>query len=104
MNEGKKNDSEKPDLSLLPKVFLDGTAKAFMHGEKKYGRYNFRNGMDWHRLVAAAMRHITAFNDGQNLDPESGNSHLAHAAASIAMLMVYADELLGKDTRHANNK
>jgi len=101
---GKKNDQEKPDLSLLPKVFLDGTARAFMHGEKKYGRYNYRNGMDWHRLLAAALRHLTAFNDGEEIDVDSGNSHLAHASASIAMLMTYVAEGLGKDTRHASNK
>lgn len=102
--EGKKNDAEKPDLSLLPKVFLDGTARAFMHGEKKYGRYNYRNGMAWHRLVGAALRHLSAFNNNEDIDSDSGNSHLSHAAASIAMLMVYVAEGLGKDTRHASNK
>lgn len=96
---GKKNDLNKPDLSLLPRQFLEGTALAFMHGEKKYGRYNYRNGMDWHRIVGAAMRHIVAFNEGEDVDGESGVSHLAHAAASIAMLMVYVDEKLGNDDR-----
>lgn len=102
--KGKKNDIDKPDLSLLPRVFLEGTAKAFMHGEKKYGRYNYRSGMDWHRLVGAALRHINAFNDGEDTDPESGNHHLYHAAASLAMLITYTSEGLGKDTRHASNK
>lgn len=97
---GKKHDQSKPDLSLLPREFLDEVSKAFMHGEKKYGRYNYLGGMDWHRLVGAALRHLTAFNDGEDLDPESGNSHLGHAGASIAMLLVYIKRNLGKDTRH----
>lgn len=98
--EGKKNDQAKPDLSLLPREFLDEVAKAFMHGEKKYGRYNYLGGLEWHRLVGAALRHITAFNEGEDIDAESGNHHLGHAGASIAMLMVYCARSLGKDTRN----
>ncbi len=97
---GIKHDQEKPDLSLLPKEFLEEVAKAFMHGEKKYGRYNYRNGMDWHRLIAACFRHITAFNEGEDNDKESSFSHLGHAGACIAMLLVYKKNSLGKDTRY----
>lgn len=98
--EGRKDDQEKPDLSLLPKEALEAMALAFMHGEKKYGRYNFRAGMDWHRLIAASLRHITAFNEGENTDVESGFSHLGHASACLAMLLVYEQNALGKDTRY----
>lgn len=98
--EGRKDDQAKPDLSLLPKEFLEEVAKAFMHGEKKYGRYNYRAGMDWHRLVAACLRHISAFNEGEDTDSESNYSHLGHAGACIAMLLVYQTNKLGKDTRY----
>ncbi len=104
MSQGVKHDSSKPDLSLLPQEFLVATAQAFMHGERKYGRYNYRLGMDWHRLIGAILRHVTSFNEGEDLDPESGHSHLGHAAAGIAMLLVYQAHKLGKDTRHANDK
>lgn len=95
----KKFDMEKPDLSLLPREFLEQVALAFMHGEKKYGRYNYRLGMDWHRPLAAAMRHLTAFNAGEDLDSESGLSHLAHTGACVAMLLVYIEHRIGADTR-----
>lgn len=98
--EGHKDDAEKPDLSLLPREFLEEVAKAFMHGEKKYGRYNYRNGMDWHRIIAASIRHISAFNEGENTDSESGLNHLGHAGACIAMLVVYFNNKLGTDTRY----
>lgn len=101
--EGKKYDLGKPDLSLLPKEFLEATAQAFMHGEKKYGRYNYLNGMEWHRLVAAALRHITAFNEGEDFDAESGYSHLGHASACLAMLLTFQNRGLGKDTRNKQN-
>lgn len=97
--EGIKHDQSKPDLSLLPKEFLDEVALAFMHGEKKYGRYNYKNGLDWHRVISASMRHISAFNEGEDIDSESGLNHLSHAGACIAMLLVYYKGKIGKDTR-----
>ncbi len=97
---GIKHDQDKPDLSLLPKEALEAMARAFMHGEKKYGRYNFRAGMDWHRPLAAALRHLTAFNEGENIDPESNGSHLGHALAAIAMITVYQVQNVGTDTRY----
>ena len=98
---GLKFDGTKPDLSLVPRSALEGMAKAFMVGEKKYGRNNFKQGMASHRYVAAAMRHITAWNDGEDLDPETGNHHMWHALASIAMLLEC--EKLGtlEDTRRS---
>jgi hypothetical protein len=82
-----KFDSGKPDLSLNPSVALEEMAYAFMLGEKKYGRYNFHNGMEASRLVAACLRHVHAWNEGENLDKESGRSHLGHALACLAMIL-----------------
>lgn len=97
--EGTKHDGAKPDLTLLPKIFLDQTAQAFMYGEKKYGRHNYKKGMAWHRPAAAALRHITAWVDNENIDSESGLLHLAHASACLAMLMFYIENNKGTDTR-----
>jgi hypothetical protein len=97
--EGIKHDNEKPDLSLLPREFLDEVAKAMMYGEKKYGRYNYTGGMAWHRIIAACLRHVTAFASGEDTDRESGVSHLGHAGACVLMLTVYYKRNLGTDTR-----
>lgn len=85
--KGLKNDSEKPDLSLVPLVAIEGMARALMTGEKKYNRYNYLSGFHSHRLIAASLRHILAWQDGETLDPETGNNHLWHALASLAMLL-----------------
>lgn len=98
--EGKKYDGGKPDLSLLPREFVEQVSLAFMYGEKKYGRYNYMGGMDWHRLIAATLRHVFAWAWGEDRDSESGLSHLAHAGATIAMLISYQSNGLGKDTRY----
>ena len=96
---GLKFDQEKPDLSLLPREFLDEVAKAMMHGEKKYGRYNYTNGLAWSRVIAACLRHVTAFAAGEDNDSESGVSHLGHAGACILMLVVYFKRSIGTDNR-----
>jgi hypothetical protein len=95
----KKNDSTKADLSLIPLVALEQMARAFMFGEKRYGRYNYTAGFDSHRLIAAAMRHISQWQNGEDQDSESGASHLGHALASLAMLLHTMALGTNKDTR-----
>ena len=93
---GVKHDETKTDLSLLTFSMLEPAARAFMHGEGKYGRGNFRNGFVNTRLLAAAMRHLMQFNSGEDNDSESGISHLGHALAAIMMLLDNQKE--GKST------
>lgn len=92
MAEGKKFDGGKPPLSLVPRELMAQVAQVMSFGASKYGRDNWRNGMDYTRLVSAAMRHITSWNEGEDLDPESGLSHLAHAAAGLGFLLTYLSE------------
>lgn len=97
--EGTKFDAGKPDLSLLPRKAKEGIALAFMDGEKKYGRYNYRSGMNWTRILSAADRHLTAFADGEDDAPDSKLNHLYHAGANIMMLIEYYEYGLGEDDR-----
>jgi hypothetical protein len=94
-----KHDQAKPDLSLLPREFVEGVALAFQYGEKKYGRHNFRQGMEWHRPAAALLRHAFKWLSGEDCDDESGLNHLFHVGACVAMLIVYQTNNVGTDTR-----
>ncbi len=87
MSGALKNDQEKSDFSLVPAVFLDAVARAFMVGEKKYGRYNYYKGHKTSQLIAAAMRHLTAFMEGEENDPIDGQPHLGSVGACVAMLL-----------------
>lgn len=100
MAGGTKHDGNKPDLSLVPKEALWGLANALTYGAKKYGRHNYRAGIQYSRLAAACMRHLTAYMDGADIDIESGNSHLDHALASLAMLAVMAQNNPEMDDRY----
>jgi hypothetical protein len=88
---GVKFDMGKPQLSLLPASALNEIALVLAYGAEKYGRDNWRNGMDWTRLIDASLRHLHAFNNGEDLDPESGISHVAHAACSLMFLLEYLE-------------
>lgn len=98
---GTKHDDGKADLALCPRSALEAMARAFMLGEKKYGRHNFKKGLASHRLVAAAMRHLLAWEAGEEADPDSaiGGTHLGNALASIAMLIELARIGKLEDTR-----
>lgn len=63
-------------------------ALAMQQGADKYGPYNWRkNKVSSMTYVAAAKRHLDQFLDGENIDPESGFPHLAHAIASLGILI-----------------
>lgn len=81
-----KNDAGKLDLTLVPVEAMEAIARAMTYGANKYGRGNYRqSGMHWTRLTAACLRHIFAWLFVADID-ESGNNHIDHAIASLAML------------------
>lgn len=81
-----KFDDDKPPLSLIDGGFLRGLSLALKFGAERYGVDNWRGGFRFRRLLAATLRHVTAFNDGEDLDSDSGLSHLWHAAACLMIL------------------
>jgi hypothetical protein len=93
MSEDKalKNDQEKPDLSLIPYIGQIIEAKAFMVGEKKYGRYNYCKGHKVSQLIAAILRHANAYNQGEENDPVDGQPHLGSIKACCSMLARQAE-------------
>lgn len=80
----------KPEaMDLIPTVALRSLGRVYGFGRAKYapvtdahGRRvdNWRLGYEYSKSYAAAMRHLTAFWSGEDIDPESGESHLMHAA------------------------
>lgn len=62
-------------------------ARVYAMGAKKYSRGNYRKGYPMSLSFSAMMRHIVAWQSGEDLDPESGLSHLAHAGWHVDNLM-----------------
>lgn len=75
-------------LHLLPPSALSQTAWVMALGAKKYGPWNWReNKVEAMTYVGAIMRHMSAWSSGEDTDPESGQSHLAHISAGCNILM-----------------
>jgi hypothetical protein len=87
MSGGLKYDGEKPRMDLLDRHALEEIARVLGFGAAKYKAHNWREGIAYSRLIAAALRHLHAFNDGEDIDPESGLSHLAHLGCCVMFLL-----------------
>lgn len=98
-----KFDGDKLPLHLLSTEAMNQTAAVLKFGAQKYAEHNWRNGFAWSRPLSAAMRHITAFNAGEDIDPESGLSHLAHAACCIMFLLEFEKTHPHLDDRYKPN-
>lgn len=84
---GVKHDQEKPDMSLLSSIAMVKIAQVMTYGKKKYSAHNWRGGLSYSRLLAAALRHLFAYLGGEDKDPETGLSHLAHCGCCLMMLL-----------------
>ena len=84
---GKKYDQGKPRMDLLDRYAIEQLANVLGFGANKYAAHNWRVGISYGRLSAAAIRHLLAFQDGENHDPESGLPHVAHAMCCCMFLL-----------------
>jgi len=83
------DDPAKLPMALIPTAILRGIAAALGYGAKKYAPNNWRRGMKYSEVYSALQRHLVAWQDGEELDGESGLSHLDHAACCLAFLREY---------------
>ena len=94
-----KLDGGKPPLSLIDRQALEEIAHVMRFGAGKYGRHQWRTGIEYSRLLDAALRHLYAFADGEDLDAESGLSHIAHAGCCVVFLLRMAMDRPDLDDR-----
>lgn len=92
-------DEGKDRMELVPVSAIKALAKVFGKGSEKYSDFNWCKGFPWLQPYASCMRHLTAWWEGEDLDQESGLSHIAHAMANLAMLLEYMEKRKGRDNR-----
>ena len=88
----------KPGMQYVPPVALIEEAAVMRGGAAKYGPFNWNDQpVDATTYYSAIMRHVMAWYAGQDRDPESGHSHLAHVRACCGILIDAAatDNLIG---------
>jgi len=102
-----KYDSNKAPLHLIPPETLFKVAEVFGFGAEKYGENNWRDDAhctSWTRTYSSIQRHLNAWAMGEDVDPESGNEHLAHATTQLMILMMHQMEYPAADDRYNNTK
>lgn len=96
---GVKHDDGKPDMALLSGPALLEVAKVMTYGKKKYSAHNWRGGFIWSRPLSACLRHVWSFINGEDNDPETGLSHLAHAMCCLMFVLEFVLTGAGQDDR-----
>lgn len=71
-NEGKLRWSLVPQSSLIPMV------RVLEFGADKYAPNNWKKGLPVLEICESLKRHLDAFMEGEDIDPESGLSHIGH--------------------------
>lgn len=91
-NPKEKIGQAKPSLHHVPPRVLLEVAQAMMEGSKKYGIYNYRKaGVSYSTYYSSTFRHLIAWFEGEDIDPDSGLSHVVKA---ISGLIVLRDSML----------
>ena len=83
---------KKVPLSTMPTGPMYEVSLAMLEGARKYGRHNYRTlGVKASVYYDAALRHLTTWWEGEDIDEASGIHHLMKAAAC---LFVVRDSML----------
>lgn len=96
---GTKLDDGKNPLDLIATDWVEGTGRILQFGAQKYAAYNWSKGMKWSRVFSATLRHLYKWWRGEDIDPETGESHLYHASCNLMFLSEYELHGLGEDDR-----
>ncbi len=79
--------TRKAPFSTVPARVTAEIGLAMLEGARKYGRHNYRvAGIRASVYYDAAMRHLTLWWEGQNIDPDSGLPHIVKALACLYVL------------------
>lgn len=95
---GIKDNRGKPQVDLLPSAPLLAIAEVLGFGARKYQPHNWRRGLPWGDTYASLQRHLLAWNAGEDMDKESGFSHLANAGCQLLFLLDFVLSGVGVET------
>lgn len=78
---------KKVPTHVIPPNVVAEVGLALLEGALKYGSYNYRAiGVRTSTYIDALNRHISAFWNGEDTDPESGLPHIIKAIACLVVL------------------
>ena len=97
--EAVRYDFMKLRWDLLPTDAIEKIIEIYTHGSIKYNDHNWRKGFHWSRCIGSLMRHLNAFNNGEDIDEDSGALHLSQVAWNAITLLWFQLYQKGTDDR-----
>lgn len=96
--EALRYDEGKPDFTYLEKELREGVANVMAYGAQKYSRDNWKKSINTEKhdeymqsILGCLLRHAYAIAEGEGVDEESGQSHMAHVATNAMMYLAYQE-------------
>jgi hypothetical protein len=91
-DKGRKFDSGKPMMSLLPPHAMLAVGRVLTFGAQKYSKDNWKRVPSAkQRYMDAMMRHAFHFMSGEERDSETGENHLAHLICCASFILDAAE-------------
>lgn len=79
--------TKKAPMSTVSAPVVAEIGVAMLEGALKYGRHNYRAvGIRASVYYDATLRHLMSWWEGEDIDPDSGMSHITKALASLVVL------------------
>lgn len=86
-----RSNAGKTQLSYMldAEVAMKGMCDVFTFGAEKYSRGNWKSGFPENEIMDSMLRHLTAYANGEVLDPESGLPHIDHVTCNAVFLATF---------------
>lgn len=104
--QGERHNENKLRWSLVPQSALEPMVRVLEFGATKYSDHNWQKGLPVTEICESLKRHLDAFMEGEDNDPESGKSHIGHIQCNALFLSWMMNNKPQLDNRHngTNNK
>ena len=97
--QGDRYNLGKPQWSLVPFHALVPMVRVLEFGAKKYSPHNWKDGLPVTEICESMLRHIYAFLEGEDIDPESGLPHWGHIQCNALFLAFMMEKRPDMDNR-----
>lgn len=104
MEQALRYNKGKLKWSLVDWKSLEPMVRVLEMGAEKYAPYNWTKGMPVTEVSESLLRHMFAYLNGENTDPESGIEHLGHVMCNAMFLIHIMREKPEFDDRTIINK
>lgn len=83
---GDRKNNGKLQWSLVSWSALEPMVRVLEFGAQKYSADNWKKGLSWRQTCESLVRHLSAFMEGEDADPESGLDHIGHILCNAMFL------------------